>query len=226
MESKEDLLYMLAHDIRGPLSTIRVLVDLLESRLKHKTSLDPQDLMKTVQKINRCLIKGNRMLEYALSISQASSNLLKLDKKEFDFAEVVSACVEDAKLDADHVGSTLKVDLVAVRGMWDELRINEVVSNLLSNAIKYGSGKEIEVILEKTVNSVILEIKDHGVGVPEAQIGRIFEKGVRANNEAHGNGLGLWIVKKLVELHGGSVKVESVEGAGSTFIVELPLNSP
>ncbi|HEX9132788.1 MAG TPA: ATP-binding protein, partial [Ktedonobacteraceae bacterium] len=112
----------------------------------------------------------------------------------------------------------------------DHRRIEQVVSNLINNAIKYSpDGGDIEITLcedEKT-HAALLSVRDHGIGIPAHQQGRIFSRFMRADNaHAHnigGTGLGLYLCRELVERHEGRIWFESVEGQGSTFYVSLPL---
>jgi signal transduction histidine kinase len=111
-----------------------------------------------------------------------------------------------------------------VTGPWDELHVDQVVSNLLSNAIKYGANRPIEVQVAATATTASLRVRDHGPGIARADQRRIFEKFTRLGSPSRtsGFGLGLWIVKHLVEGNGGQIAVESEPGQGATFLVSLP----
>jgi signal transduction histidine kinase len=115
-----------------------------------------------------------------------------------------------------------------VLGRWDPLRIEQVVANLLSNACKYGAGKPIRISVEVNGDRARLSVRDHGIGIAPADRERIFERFERAASARHygGLGLGLYITRQVVEAHGGTIRVVSHTGAGSTFAVELPLESP
>src|SRR6185295_11049295 len=112
-------------------------------------------------------------------------------------------------------------------GLWDPVRLDQVIENLLSNALKFGAGKPIEVAIGQRDGSAFLAVKDLGIGIPAAQQARIFERFGRAVSEEHygGLGLGLYICQRIVQAHGGSISVESIPGAGATFTVELPCAS-
>jgi signal transduction histidine kinase len=112
-----------------------------------------------------------------------------------------------------------------VIGVWDRSRLDQIVTNLVTNAIKYGPGKPVQVAVSRDVESAELRVRDHGIGIPAEQQERIFGKFERAASQRNygGLGLGLWITRELVELMHGSVRVESTEGEGATFIVSLPL---
>ena len=104
----------------------------------------------------------------------------------------------------------------------------QLISNLLSNACKYGAGKPIEVSVEPLAERARLTVSDHGIGIPTADLERIFQPFERAVSFRHygGLGLGLYITRQVVEAHGGSIQVQSELGRGSTFVVELPLARP
>jgi signal transduction histidine kinase len=108
----------------------------------------------------------------------------------------------------------------------DRLRIEQVISNLLSNAVKYGQGKPVDVALEVRDGAARLTVRDHGIGIDPRHQERIFERFERAVSTRHygGFGLGLWIVRQIVDASGGSIRVESTEDEGSLFVVELPLH--
>lgn len=110
-------------------------------------------------------------------------------------------------------------------GKWDRLRIEQIITNLVSNALKFGQGKEVVVSATSDGESARIQVVDSGIGLsPEDQV-RIFQKFERAVPVRHfgGFGLGLWVVRQIVEALGGTISVESEPGRGSTFTVELPL---
>ena len=112
----------------------------------------------------------------------------------------------------------------------DRGKLNQIIYNLMENAIKYTQdGGEIDVTLTKEENSAVLTVKDNGPGIPKDALPHLFERFYRVDKarsrETGGTGLGLSIVKQLLNLHGGSVRVESEEGKGSTFIAEIPIKT-
>jgi signal transduction histidine kinase len=128
-------------------------------------------------------------------------------------------------------GAGILVELVApatVVGRWDRARIDTILTNLLSNAIKYGAGKPIEVRVASDGRRAWLSVEDHGIGIAPADQARIFERFERAVPERHygGFGLGLWIARMMAEAHGGRLGVQSKQGEGSTFLLDLPIDVP
>ena len=138
----------------------------------------------------------------------------------------------------DAVASTLEqfptsAELVTVRarsvtGHWDAFRLEQVILNLLSNALKYGAGRPVEVSVQPEDEQAVLTVRDQGLGIPPEDQARIFERFERAASGRHypGVGLGLWIVREMVQALGGTVTLDSRAGEGSTFTVRLPRRGP
>ena len=110
-------------------------------------------------------------------------------------------------------------------GSWDKHRLEQVLVNLITNGIKYGNGKPISIKVMDQMKSVIIEVKDQGLGIAQEDLPKVFQKFERLGDrkKASGLGLGLWIVRKIVEGLNGSIEVSSRLGVGSTFRIELPL---
>jgi signal transduction histidine kinase len=113
-------------------------------------------------------------------------------------------------------------------GAWDASRLDQVITNLLSNAIKYGAGKPVEITVDVTGDRAVLAVHDYGLGIPTEDQDRIFRRFERAASSRNyaGIGLGLWIVKQIVEALGGTVSVDSRPELGATFTVDLPRTRP
>ncbi|HET6346299.1 MAG TPA: HAMP domain-containing sensor histidine kinase, partial [Myxococcota bacterium] len=116
----------------------------------------------------------------------------------------------------------------SLTGYWDAERLRAVVGLLLHNGLKYGSGKPLEVRLERAEGEARVEVIDHGIGIREAEQEHIFEIFERAVSDSNygGLGLGLWMSREIVAAHGGHISLQSREGEGSTFCVHLPLRGP
>jgi two-component system sensor kinase FixL len=110
------------------------------------------------------------------------------------------------------------------RGIWDRRRLEQVLRNLLSNALKYGEGKPVEISIEGRDANVRLVVRDQGIGIDSPDLQRIFDPFERAAPIEHfgGLGLGLYIVRHIVEAHGGTIEVSSKPGAGARFMISLP----
>jgi signal transduction histidine kinase len=114
-----------------------------------------------------------------------------------------------------------------VPGQFDAVRVGQIVGNLLSNAVKYGAGEPIRVSVRRSGAQAEIAVADQGAGIDEAEQQRIFDRFERGEPPRPGSyGLGLWIVRELLRLHGGSISVRSAPNAGTTFTVTLPLAPP
>lgn len=170
-----------------------------------------------------------RLVSELLSVTRLQRAKVVLNLEDADLVEVIHEVAERFAPELARSGNRLDVEVTGpIVGRWDRSRLDQVVTNLLSNACKFGEGKPIE--LETTVEGdrVRLVVRDQGRGIPADEIHRIFEPYERAVPAASfgGLGLGLFIVRSLVEAHGGTVRAESVLGQGATFTVELPLAGP
>src|SRR5262249_44424556 len=140
--------------------------------------------------------------------------------------EVVREVMDRFEDTCARAGSHLRLEAEGpIVGTWDRSRIEQVITNLLTNAIKYGASKPIDVMATSFQTRARLVVRDGGVRISleaQARIFRRFERACPSRNYG-GLGLGLWIVRQVIEAHGGTILVESEPGAGSTFTVDLPL---
>ena len=170
----------------------------------------------------------NRMIVALLDISRIQSGQLSIEQAPVDLGRLVRRVIAEVRPSlAQHVieeyigGPHLQI-------MGDELRLEQVLQNLLQNAIKYSpAGGIITVRLAQHNDMARVSISDEGIGVPADAMPRLFQRFYRADNadprHISGMGVGLYVVREILQLHGGHVEVESVEGSGSTFTVVLPL---
>ena len=151
------------------------------------------------------------------------------DLSEVDLGAVVRAVAARFEPELAGAGCPLSVRCDGpVTGRWDASKLDQVVTSLLSNAIKFGAGGPIEMALAEEGGKALLSVRDHGIGIDPAHQARIFERFERAVSAKNygGLGLGLYISRATVEAHGGTIKVESQPGAGSSFTVEIPCAGP
>jgi signal transduction histidine kinase len=169
-----------------------------------------------------------RLIDELLDVSRITSGRLTLEREQMDLGDLAREVVDRYAPEAQRAGSTVTLEAAGdTRGNWDRARLDQVLTNLLSNAVKYGAGKPIHVGVigpSASENKVRVIVQDQGIGIEASAQARIFGRFERAVSDRHygGFGLGLWIVRELVEAHGGSVHFESEVGRGSTFVVELP----
>ena len=227
VRSRDDFLSIASHDLRTPLTSIQLSMDLI-IRSINKTEEFPKDrLMPHLMRVSEQAKRLGQMLESLLDISKVRAGIVDLQLEPVDLGELARETL--ARYHDQVVASGSEVHLSAdseVIGHWDRLRLEQVIANLLSNAIKYGNGKPIELSVIADGDLARLVVRDRGVGIAEEQKSLIFKRFERAQRErrAGSYGLGLWIVQRVVDAFGGSIRLESTLGQGATFTVELPRN--
>jgi signal transduction histidine kinase len=187
--------------------------------------LPPQHVERVLATAERQGQRLEKLVAALLDVSRIHMGRLELDVEEVELGAAVGDALAHIEDEAAQSGSALEVRGSPVRGYWDRLRISQVVTNLLSNAVKYGGGKPVVVEFGPRGDQAWLSVRDRGIGIEPADLPQIFERFERAVSSRNygGLGLGLYIVKRIVESHGGTVRVESAPGEGSAFVVELPL---
>jgi PAS domain S-box-containing protein len=227
---KDEFLATLSHELRTPLNAILGWSQILKMR----PELPPDEIARGIAVIERNARAQGRIIEDLLDMSAILSGKVRLDVQRIDLAEIVQAAVETIRPAADAKQIRLQSildPLVGVTVSGDASRLQQVLWNLLSNAVKF-TPKEgrVQVVLERVNSHVEICVIDTGEGIAAEFLPYIFDRFRQADastTRRHGGlGLGLSIVKQLVELHGGSMRVKSGgPGQGSTFIVSLPINA-
>jgi signal transduction histidine kinase len=227
--AKTDFYAMVTHDLRNPAGSIRTAILMLLEDETGPLNAEQRSLLEIARiSTDKLISLINNYLDYA----RIDAGFLELYTTETDLREVVRASARPAALEAEHRRQTLVLHLPdePLRAPVDAQRLAHVVDNLLSNAIKYTpQGGAIDVHLGREDGQAVLRVSDTGFGIPPAEIPKLFARFRRARSSAtqgiRGTGLGLYIVKEIVERHGGTVDVASngVRGEGSVFTVRLPL---
>ncbi|MFP2905616.1 ATP-binding protein [Pyxidicoccus sp. 3LFB2] len=220
---REDFLSIAGHELRTPLTVMQLQLDSLLAQAAKEGS---EPLSARINRLRKQAGRLGCLVEDLLDVSRLSAGRFTLEPQAVDLVEVVREVADRFEETARRAGCDLRVLADGpVPGSWDPLRVEQVVTNLLTNALKYGAGRPIEVTARRTRTRARLVVRDEGVGIPLRDQARIFHRFERAaaSRNYGGLGLGLWIVRQLVEAHRGTVRVESEPDEGATFIVELPL---
>jgi signal transduction histidine kinase len=223
---REEFLSVAGHELKTPLTALKLNLQGLERNARRQPPPTLAQVMDRLAKMSWQLARLERLMNELLDVSRVTAGHLVLEPERVDLRELVRDVIARAEEDLAEAGSS--VTLVApepVVGVWDPGRLDQVITNLLTNAIKYGLGRGIEVALAAAGDRARLSVTDNGIGIPPEKQGRIFGRFERAVSDRHygGFGLGLWIVKQIVEAAGGSIRFESRPDCGTTFTVELPL---
>ena len=178
-------------------------------------------LADCVEEADRVLV----MLTTLMDISEAESGAIELHRDMVPLSEIVERALDLYRDAAEAKGVTLEahVDEAVVVSI-DRLRFEQVAANLLDNAIKYTpAGGRVDISVARENGRAVLRVHDSGIGIPSAEVPRIWERLFRGDQSRteRGLGLGLSLVKAVVEAHGGTISVDSTPGAGSTFVVSL-----
>lgn len=221
VRARDEFLSMAAHELKTPLTPLRLQLDLL-SRAVERGEVPP---VSSIARMTRSERRLEKLVSELLDVSRLTAGKLRLDPERFDLASLVTEVVERWRSTHEQAEIRLSVPDHPLIGVWDRLRIDQVVENLVSNALKYGEGRPVDVVLAANGRDAILRVRDRGAGIPPDAQQRIFERFERAgaHMEHEGFGLGLWIARQAVEAHGGGIGVESQPGEGSEFTVVLPL---
>lgn len=223
---KDEFLSMLSHELRGPLSAAGIAAHILET-----APPVPEQTVKLSQVIGRQVLHMGRLVEDLLDVSRVSRGLVAIDKLAVDMREVIEAAIEQVTPAARAKDHRLDVSLPAsacvVDG--DRTRLVQVVSNILGNAIRYTpDAGAIRVVMHTQEGAVIVRVTDNGIGIDPDLMPHLFDLYVQAEQTANsrngGLGLGLALVKSLVEIHDGTVTASSDgAGCGSCFEIRLQL---
>lgn len=225
-EMKVDFVSLVSHQLRTPISAVKgYLSSLLEGRLGGLTEEQKLYLERAFASNERQL----EIIESLLNISRIEKGKIELVPVEFSVVELTKETAAGFLKMALKKGLYLKVvepEEKIPKIFADRERIHEVLDNLLSNAVKFTQEGGVTVSFEKTKAEVVVAVADTGVGIPAEAVEKLFTKFFRVGQaptiESEGTGLGLYITKSLVELHGGKIWVESEVGKGSTFYFSLP----
>lgn len=224
---RDEFLSVASHELRTPVTSLQLAVQSALSVGANDEQAPPGFLKHALESAERQTRRLGRLVDALLDVSRIQAGKLELTREPMDLAalvrEVTALIGEEARRAGCEVALTAPDEPLV--GRWDRARLEQVVINLLSNAIKYGAGSPIALSLARRDGCAVLEVRDHGIGVPPAERARIFERFERAVSSKHygGLGLGLYIVRRIVDAHGGHIVVESAPGQGARFIVELPL---
>lgn len=220
---RDELFALATHDLKTPLQIIQLTAESLKVKLPPEArALAEARLQKIIESSQRM----NRLIEHFLKATRSES-AATLERTELDLAELVRHKLRELEPAAARHPMKLVLEGRDFHGRWHAPSLERVLENLLSNAVKYSpQGGEVVVrLFEEEDGWLRLEVEDRGVGIPEEDLPFVFERFRRGTNvSAHitGTGVGLASVRRLVELHGGTVEVTSREGEGSCFIVRLP----
>jgi signal transduction histidine kinase len=227
---KAEFVSVASHELKTPINVIVGYLELLQENIYGELNPKQREICATLGKQAQTL---TRLVKRLLDISRFEAGGGKLERRQVDLDRFLHSFETSFQV----LALQREINFRVIRGsdvpshvLWDEDRINEVLGNLLSNAFKFTDrGGTVELIVEGSENEVCLSVRDTGVGIAAEQLPHIFEKFFQASNQAYaaakGTGLGLAIAREIVEAHGGTIRVESTLGMGTTFSITLPVRA-
>jgi signal transduction histidine kinase len=223
LKVRDEFFSAVAHELRNPLNALHLTLAGLIRAQNGPTPLAPEQFTARINRATAQVTRLAKLVDDMLDVSRISGGRLQLQLEEFDAVNIVKEVVERERDSAKPATISLATPSeFLIRG--DRARFAQIVSNLLSNAIAYGNHGPIEVRLAASPAAIRLEVTDHGIGIAEADQERIFERFAKLGKDTPNVrfGLGLWVAREVARAMRGDIRVSSIVGAGSTFIVELP----
>jgi len=224
---KLEFLTIISHQMRAPFSNLRWVIELMKSGGAGKIDKKNEEYLDILKENSQ---RMEQLIERLIMVSKIEQNMMPLKKKKASFEKIIEKSILEFKAFA--AASNVKVSFEKEDNfpeiLIDPGQTREAVDNLLDNAIKYSkkSGK-VKIKIYTKNKKAYFEIKDDGAGIPKSDQKYVFKKFFRSENalknQTDGSGLGLFIVKSIIENHGGKITFESEEGKGTTFIFSLPI---
>jgi signal transduction histidine kinase len=220
----DGMLSVVAHELRAPVGVALMHAGLAELQLE--TTNDVARAREAVLTIKQQMMRLDSMLSRVLRLSSEGDAMRPLKCETVDLTRLIPEVVDQLARSQPRLRDDLRVTMRGeVSGTWDSSALGEVMTNLLGNAFKFGEEQPIDLTVGRRGRQVTICVRDHGIGIAPRDHQRIFERFTRAvpPRSYPGLGLGLWIVRTLVQAQGGSVRVASALGQGAAFTVRLPV---
>lgn len=229
---RDEFLAAASHDLRNPLASIVMQAQLLRRRATRGTDISRDQLIESADRLESVAARAGDLVDELLDIARLQlGGPLDLQRADVDLTRLVEDTVDVVRATSDR--HTFRIDgpPEPLIGRWDARRLRRILDNLLSNAVKFSpQGGDVVVMLRRDAGPAgdvaVLSVRDNGIGIPADDLPRLFERFRRAGNTAGriaGAGVGLVNVRHLVESHGGTIQIESVEGEGTTVLITLPV---
>jgi PAS domain S-box-containing protein len=225
---RDEFLTVASHELKTPLTPLQIKLQGLAREARGDVAVERlrQSVLRTAESASSQVRKLTALINDLLDGTQLTAEAMPLHRERVDLSTVTHEAVEQFRAQAAQAACDLVVQSRGpVVGWWDRHRLEQVVRGLLSNAIKYGPGRPVVLRVEQLSDAARLTVRDEGIGIAPEDLVRIFEKFGRAVSTRNygGLGLGLFITRRIVEAHQGTIRADSQRGRGATFTVELPL---
>ena len=219
-----EIVSTVSHELRSPLTSVKGYTSLLLNRWGRLRD-DQKQMM--LEQVNHDADRVTRLVTELLDISRLETGRLVLRSQLVDLPRLAASVVDKVRLEYPELDAQLTFSDNFPKVYADPDKVEQVLTNLVENACKYASPKDMLVVGAATADEVSVTVTDHGEGIPEADLHKVFTKFFRrSEGRPTGSGLGLWISRGLVEAHNGRLVAESIPGQGTAFRFTLPLIEP
>jgi signal transduction histidine kinase len=216
------------------LSAIKGQAQLLRRRLERGIAADDDRLRVGLDSIDAAATRMTSLIDELLDVAKLQAEQpLEMQREAVDLTALTRQMVEEVRRASGREAIEVRTEAPGLVGFWDSRQLGRVLENLLGNAVKYSpNGEPVDVAIVREERDggawAVLTVRDHGIGIPEADVPHVFERFHRGGNVGGigGSGIGLAAARRIVVQHGGTIAVESREGEGSAFTVRLPLAPP
>jgi signal transduction histidine kinase len=229
LRTRDEFLSIAAHELKTPLTTLMGNIDLIQRRTRREGGLSERDA-RSIGVATQQARRLKQMIDSLLDLSRLELGQLSIEPKPLDLGQLARRVVDEVQPGLLQHSIICRTPEAAVMIDGDEVRLEQVIQNILQNAVRYSpNGGRIEVLvaIDERAMQAALHVRDQGIGIASDALAQLFERFYRVPDTAiehiHGVGIGLYVVKEIVTLHGGVVQVVSKAGVGSTFTVNLPL---
>jgi signal transduction histidine kinase len=226
--AKTEFVSLASHQLRTPISAINWYTEMLLDQDVGKLNKKQKDYLREVYHSSK---RMSNLVGSLLNISRIELGIFAIEPKPTDIIKISKSIIEEISHEAEKRKQKISENYDKNIGLInvDENLMRIIIQNLVTNSVRYTSdGGKINISIRKEPKSLLVTVEDSGCGIPKAQQDRVFEKFFRADNvrekETDGIGLGLYMVKQIVEKSGGKIWFESQEGKGTTFFVSIPLS--
>lgn len=227
-QMKNEFISITSHQLRSPLTSVKWVLELFQKDELGKITPEQAEYLRVLNENNERMI---HLVNNLLNISRIETKSLKIENRPVEIRKLIDDTIENTKIEilAKNIQLKIKISSSTPKSIkTDKGKLGIVLQNLIDNAIKYShKNGEIDIRVTRLTNKIRIEIRDHGVGIPEREQDYIFQKFFRAANATQyqitGTGLGLYLSKSIINILGGKIDFKSKEGIGSTFWVELPI---
>lgn len=224
IRARDAFLAIASHELKTPVTLMKMQTQ-LATRQFARNEWSPERYLTTVRKIDGSIDRLAKLVEQILDVARIQSGRFTLERESVDLGALASEVADRFQPQFDEAGIRFTIDVAdPAIGSWDRHRLDQVVTNLLSNAIHYAPGAPVTVRTGSRGERAFLEVRDGGPGIPASERARVFDRFERVVSSKHvgGLGLGLHIVHEIIVAHGGKIDVDSPQGGGARFMIELP----